>query len=320
MITLSIIIPVYKVEDYVGQCLQSVFDGGHDESLYEVIVVNDGTPDKSMDVVRRVCAGHDNVKIIEQDNQGLSAARMAGLAKAEGEYVWFVDSDDWLEIGAVDIILKILSKNTLYSVYIMPLIWTGTRENRCDYVIDEDIPFFNNDVFNTGFPLPAIQRYVIHHELLKEDGVYFPLGLIHEDEYFYRVVLYRASSVLTLKSPLYYYRQRDNSIMNSRTIQSFYDIVSIYRQLQVFRKSIVSLSDQGWFQRDISSFLLRGYKDSYMIPEGYTFRRKYRWFVFAEGMKCGKFSLKEKAWIVGLLFFSRVLRIVTRAERVGINT
>ena len=92
---LSIIIPVYNVEAYVGETLDSVFDTAASTEAFEVIVVNDGTEDGSMDVVLRY-ASKPNLKIIEQGNQGLSAARLRGLSAAEGDYVWFIDSDDYL--------------------------------------------------------------------------------------------------------------------------------------------------------------------------------------------------------------------------------
>ena len=92
---LSIIIPVYNVEAYVGRTLKSVFDTVVSPTDFEVIVINDGTRDGSMRIVRQY-ADRPNITILEQENQGLSAARMNGLAVAKGDYVWFVDSDDWL--------------------------------------------------------------------------------------------------------------------------------------------------------------------------------------------------------------------------------
>ena len=87
---LSIIIPVYNVEAYVGRTLESVF--ATEATDFDVIVVNDGTKDGSMEVVRQF-ADRPNLTVIEQENQGLSAARNRGMSAAGGEYVWFVDSD-----------------------------------------------------------------------------------------------------------------------------------------------------------------------------------------------------------------------------------
>ena len=94
MVLLSIVLPVYKVEDYIRACLESIFRQGLPDSEFEVILVNDGTPDKSIDVVSDFVDLHGNVTVINQENQGVSCARNTGLARAKGEYVYFMDPDD----------------------------------------------------------------------------------------------------------------------------------------------------------------------------------------------------------------------------------
>ena len=117
---LSIIIPVFNVEGYVGKTLASVFDTTASADKFEVIIVNDGTRDRSMDFVRKY-ATYPNMIIHEQENLGLSAARMNGLSLASGEYVWFVDSDDYLVEDGVEIVLKHLEKTPDVDVLMFPL-------------------------------------------------------------------------------------------------------------------------------------------------------------------------------------------------------
>ena len=93
---LSIIIPVYQVEKYVRPCLESVFRQGLDEDCFEVIIVDDGSTDNSMNSIADLISSHPNISVITQKNQGLSVARNNGLAKATGEYVIMPDSDDLL--------------------------------------------------------------------------------------------------------------------------------------------------------------------------------------------------------------------------------
>ena len=93
---LSIIIPIYNVEAYIRECLESVFRQGMSDDGFEVILVNDGTPDNSMTVISDIIEQHDNIIVIHQTNQGVSAARNAGLRKATGSYVYFMDPDDLL--------------------------------------------------------------------------------------------------------------------------------------------------------------------------------------------------------------------------------
>ena len=107
---LSIIIPVYNSEKYVRHTLESIYGQPFDQTLVEVIVVNDGTPDNSMQIVNEFAAKSATLKVIEQENRGLSAARNAGLGLAQGKYIWFVDSDDWIEDGFLQKVLPLLKE------------------------------------------------------------------------------------------------------------------------------------------------------------------------------------------------------------------
>ena len=96
MLDLSIIVPVYQVEKYVRQCMESIFRQGLDEDTFEVIIVNDGTKDRSMEVIADIIEQHSNITIINQENQGLSVARNNGIKQAKGTYIFMPDSDDIL--------------------------------------------------------------------------------------------------------------------------------------------------------------------------------------------------------------------------------
>ena len=93
---LSIIVPVYNVEKYVRPCIESIFRQGLDESRFEVIIVNDGTLDRSMEVIDDIVKSHSNITVINQENQSLSVARNVGITAAKGEYILMPDSDDLL--------------------------------------------------------------------------------------------------------------------------------------------------------------------------------------------------------------------------------
>ena len=94
---LSIIIPAYNVSNYLDKCLESCFKQDLSEKEYEVIVVNDGSEDSTLDIALRWKTLHENLSVISQQNQGLSMARNNGLRAAQGEYVMFLDSDDWYD-------------------------------------------------------------------------------------------------------------------------------------------------------------------------------------------------------------------------------
>ena len=96
MTQLSIIVPVYNVEKYIHACMESIFKQGLDEECFEVIIVNDGTEDRSMEMIADIISQHKNIIVINQENQGLSVARNNGIAAAKGEYILMPDSDDLL--------------------------------------------------------------------------------------------------------------------------------------------------------------------------------------------------------------------------------
>ena len=93
---LSIIVPVYNVEKYIRTCIESIYRQDLNECDFEVIIVNDGTQDQSMEVIADIIASHSNIKVINQENLSLSVARNNGIAAAKGEYILMPDSDDLL--------------------------------------------------------------------------------------------------------------------------------------------------------------------------------------------------------------------------------
>ena len=106
MTKLSIIVPVYNVERYIRPCLESIYRQNLDDTDFEVIIINDGTKDRSMEVIADLISLHDNITVINQENQGLSVVRNNGIALAKGEYVLMPDSDDLLIDNSLPIILS----------------------------------------------------------------------------------------------------------------------------------------------------------------------------------------------------------------------
>ena len=140
----SIIVPVYNVEEYIDDCLKSIKNQTFKD--YEVIVVNDGTKDNSMDIVKKY-----DVEIINQENGGLSAARNAGVKKAKGEYLIFLDSDDYIE--------KDLLKKINDSIKDNPdVVRFQIKEVYPDKEID-----FNEESFNTLNGVEAFNNIVKYH-------------------------------------------------------------------------------------------------------------------------------------------------------------
>ena len=144
---LSIIVPVYNVEKFIRPCIESIFNQGLEEDKFEVIIVNDGTPDRSMEMISDIIGQHGNVTVINQENQSLSVARNNGIATAKGEYILMPDSDD------------LLIKNSL-----KPLLEKAI-ETKADLVVADFLTMTDEEIegfYKEDFQQPELQfkKYV----------------------------------------------------------------------------------------------------------------------------------------------------------------
>ena len=289
---LSIIVPVYNVEQYVGQCLQSLYSPSVDESLYEVIVVNDGTRDNSMAVVEPIAKAHPNMCIINQENGGLSRARNTGLDAAQGEYVWFIDSDDWLTPDAIERVYGYLDTNPGIDMVTTPLYWRfdDSSKDKIDINVDEDTKILGLDFIKTIGETGAIQRNVIRRAILDRADIRFYPGILHEDGLFGPQTFYQAESVLVVKEPFYNYRQRaDGSIMHSVKIKSAYDIIIVHQQLMIYLDKYVKPQDKKWFRQKYISLFLTAINFTWHLrntPEFKQFLHDSRPYRIKESLKC----------------------------------
>lgn len=113
-VSISVIVPVYNAAQYLPRCLDSVME---QSGNFEVIVVNDGSTDNSLDIMRKYAEKYSNIHIVNQENKGVSAARNTGLNQAENKYITFVDADDWLEPNAFELVEKIIKKDNSDSLF-----------------------------------------------------------------------------------------------------------------------------------------------------------------------------------------------------------
>ena len=238
---LSRVIPAYNVEAYIGPCLDSIYDGNPDLASFEVIVVDDGSTDGTAEVIDRYARLYGNLTVVSQENLGVSRARTNGLAKAQGDYIWFIDSDDFLPAHGLGEALKLVREATPGTLFMMPLRWVGREDCResFDYTIDRPLLMSGKDVlYDPRFPQWMPGRYLIPRSLFENKSLYFPQGIIHEDEYFGSVLLMLADQVLVCDKSLFNHRVRPGSIMQTITIRSSYDYVSNYEHLKAFSKTL----------------------------------------------------------------------------------
>ena len=292
---LSIIIPVFDVEGYVGKCLESVLGSTDSQEQFEVIAVNDGSKDGSLPIVRAFQDRFPNLIVLDQENQGISGARMNGLALAQGDYVWFIDSDDWLKPGAIDTTLQLIRENQNVDAFMFPI--DRTYKSAEDYSLHAPLWSRGMDVLlNHRFPVYSVYRYIIRRTLFGNKSLFFPKGLLHEDEYFGRVLLALAEHVYIGNESVYSYCLRSDSIMRTISIRSSYDYVSNYILLKDFARKLPK-TDRERFLLHSQRILKYSYtiqKQSWSSPEFRRFKRKKGPYILSELLQNARsYSFRE---------------------------
>ena len=213
---ISVIVPIYKVEKYLDKCVESIV--GQTYRDIEIILVDDGSPDKCPEMCDEWAKKDERIKVIHKKNGGLSDARNAGLSIAKGEYISFVDSDDWISSCFLEIMYQVMQKEDADIV-----------ECGVTYVDEqgEIIRIRKNSTSQVSFDkIEALRQLVL------EEGVYqtvwnklykrevigdikFEVGKYNEDDFWTYQVFDRVKRITLIEEPLYYYLQRGTSIMGA---------------------------------------------------------------------------------------------------------
>lgn len=182
---LSIIIPIYNVEEYIKTCFESIYSQGCDENLFEVIAVNDGTPDGSMTIVEEYQKKYSNLKIINQQNGGVSSARNTGITHAIGKYVTFVDPDDYLSINTLSPLCNKLS-NSDCDILIMKLMTENGESYRWSGLFSENDIVDGTTMYLKGYTRGSVCGGGYKKDFLIENNISFPVGVRNgEDSIFF---------------------------------------------------------------------------------------------------------------------------------------
>jgi glycosyltransferase involved in cell wall biosynthesis len=219
MIKLSIIVPVYNVEKYLAKCLDSLLNQDLPKHEYEIVVINDGSTDSCSDILKDYTVRFPIIKLISQSNQGLGAARNTGIDAAAGQYIQFVDSDDYLE---TNVLKMLVSKMDNEQLDILRFNYRNVSESHQEiklskqakkYVDYQDnicdgIHFLN---YRLGFACYACQ-FIIKTELLKKPENKFKTGIYFEDTEWTPRILTQAKRVSSTSKIVYNYLLRLGSI------------------------------------------------------------------------------------------------------------
>ena len=241
----SVIIPVYKVEEYLRVCVDSVLAQTYTD--IEIILVDDGSPDNCGQICDEYAAADRRVKVIHKENGGQSEARNVGIDAAHGEYLCFVDSDDYIEREAVEELLAAAEKSKADIVFFDSVSVNEASGYKTDSMIHslEYTEAPGTDVLIKALQhedyFPAVWSNFYHAAFFKKNNFRFKKGIYFEDLLLNILAYIRSEKVVFLKKSLYYYRIRNHSAMTSEPSDKHFN--GLLSCIAAFRKEIKSCSD-----------------------------------------------------------------------------
>ena len=233
----SIIIPVYNVERYIHACLESVLNQTFKD--WEALCVNDGSTDGSVSILEEYAAKDSRIKVISQSNAGTAAARNTGLLAAQGEYIFFLDSDDWLDLDTLHILANRLKGEDILcfsgkryfefsdSFHPADLLPEKTYHTGMDY-------YNENALLPRDFAFVCVVLRVYNKTFLLQNELFFDDDVSYEDNLWVPITLYYARTVSMIPNILYYYRIREGSKMQEVSLKRKMDMLNVANRLATF--------------------------------------------------------------------------------------
>lgn len=210
---ISVIVPIYKVEEFLDECIQSIVDQTYQN--LQIILVDDGSPDRCGEMCEDWARKDKRIEVIHKKNGGLSDARNVGLAEATGEFITFVDSDDWIEPQMYEIMVTTLIAEDadLVACGIVDSYPEKEVEHSMPYKVGTSEEFLKYIYKDTTFPVSAVNKLYRKHCW---DNLRFPKGKLCEDAFTTYLLVDQAKKIVQIPDILYHYRIRESSIMTTR--------------------------------------------------------------------------------------------------------
>lgn len=240
MMKISVIVPVYNVKPYLETCINSILNQSY--TNLQLILIDDGSTDGSSEICDEFSEIDSRIVVIHQENAGLSAARNAGIEIADGDYISFVDSDDYVHAQMYEYLLSAFKNNTDVEIscanfqkVTQGIQIPGKNILPKFEVVDANtaLKMYLKDI--TGYWIIACAK-LYKKELFRE--IRYPIGKIHEDEFVTYQIIYEAKKIAYTEQKYYYYLQRDDSIMSKRTFYSEMNRIEAQLQRNDFLKKI----------------------------------------------------------------------------------
>lgn len=285
---LSFVVPVYNVADYLTECLDSLICQDMDKEEYEIIVINDGSTDNSLEIAHRYQRENFNVKVFSQANTGLSMTRNRGVKEAAGKYIWFVDSDDWIATNCLGEVMEKIEKHHFPAMvalsrlkYTSPSQTQAFIESSTDGISGKE--FLYKRTYQATTPC-----YLFKKDFLDKNNLQFLAGIYHEDSEFTPQALFFAEKIIFIEKILYFHRYRAGSITNFANYKRCSDLVVVSKSLARFKvRNCKTPPDKHIFDEIISYTLI------YLFSVLYSFKDNKKAIGFLSDLRKEKTILKS---------------------------
>lgn len=294
----SIIVPVYNVEKYLYECLESLVNIKY--SNYEIVIVNDGSKDNSVDVANIFVKRHNNIKLINQENQGLGYARNTGIRNATGEYLIFVDSDDYLI--SEDIFVKLNEFINKHSSDVVCYNHTLYNNSKKEMIKKKKINVSENAKISTMIKKDAFSHSActkcISKKYINEFAIYFNKGFSEDLDWSYRLLLF-TNKIAYINEYFYCYRiNREGSITTNKSKRIFVNWIAIYERCLEY-----SRANNGKFtnQNNANIYLCLIYSNLVVSLSECNIYKDYMDFI-KNNKKILKYAIDKKSKILNIMY------------------
>lgn len=207
---ITIIVPIYNVKPYLSRCIESIIN--QDYKKLEIILVDDGSTDKSGNICDEYAKKDKRIIVIHQENQGLSCARNNGTRISKGKYIAYIDSDDYIELDYISYLYKLIKDN---KADISACAHNKHRYIETVYEKDELYPA----LLTSKIAFSAWSK-LVKASIMKDNNIYFPVNEIYEDQKWIYYLLEHTNRVVIGSESKYHYTYRQNSIFNTKSLQN----------------------------------------------------------------------------------------------------
>lgn len=321
----SIIVPVYNVEKYLKRCMTSILEQTY--SNLEILLIDDGSPDNSGNLCDEIQSTDERIKVYHKANGGLSSARNYGLERCTGEYIFFIDSDDWIEKNAIELLVSRAEETGA------DLVCGSYKEAREDGNVIRNVTqerkTFNPEEAMYAYLNGTAIHSIVWGKLYRNtmfSGIRFPEGCLHEDEFVTYQLIYAANQIETLPEVLYDYVIRENSITSKKFSKARLVTIDAARGLyeETLRHDAKEIQELGYrkYIKTLESMYVCAQK--YLDDEQIGGLEHYQKEIHTECKKAckklqGKSELRRQAFLIAYfpLYFTTMRKVRQIAKRLA---